>query len=274
MNEVKLFEHPMFGTLRFIEDENGKLLFCGKDVATALGYAKPQNAIQSHCRGALKRGIPTISGVQEMLFIPEGDVYRLTAHSRLPEAVKFESWVFEEIVPSVVKTGSYSIQTKPDSYMIEDKIERAKRWIEEQREYQEKQRQLEADKRILESRVEAAQPAIEFTMQVSASTTDCLIRDLAKLLNQNGVNIGEKRLFEWMRNNGYLIKDGRSKNTPTQYAMDRGLFRLKLTPVTLSDGRTITNPTPLVTAKGVQYFLRLFCSKQSGLNLFSPMFPM
>lgn len=100
MNELKIFEHPKFGNIRTIT-EDGKTLFCGKDVATALGYAKPQNAISAHCKGALKRGIPTNGGTQEMLFIPEGDIYRLAAKSELPGADEFESWIFDEVLPSI-----------------------------------------------------------------------------------------------------------------------------------------------------------------------------
>ena len=110
MNELKIFENEAFGEIRTLETDDGKVLFCGADVAKALGYAKPQNAIQAHCRGALKQGILTNGGKQEMLFIPEGDVYRLIAHSKLPKALEFESWVFDEVLPTIRKTGSYGAQ--------------------------------------------------------------------------------------------------------------------------------------------------------------------
>jgi prophage antirepressor-like protein len=106
---VKVFESEQFGNVRIISDGD-KYLFCGADVANALGYSKSRNAIARHCRGALKRGIPTTSGVQEMTFIPEGDVYRLITHSKLPTAEKFESWVFDEVLPTLRRTGSYTMQ--------------------------------------------------------------------------------------------------------------------------------------------------------------------
>lgn len=106
---VQVFESEQFGNVRIISDGD-KYLFCGADVANALGYSKARNAIARHCRGALKRGIPTTSGVQEMTFISEGDVYRLITHSKLPTAEKFESWVFDEVLPSLRKTGSYTMQ--------------------------------------------------------------------------------------------------------------------------------------------------------------------
>ena len=106
MNELKIFNNPDFGEVRTLE-ENGEVLFCGSDVAVALGYAKPRNAIGTHCKGALKRGILTAGGNQEMTFIPEGDVYRLIARSKLPGAEQFERWVFDEVLPSIRKNGGY-----------------------------------------------------------------------------------------------------------------------------------------------------------------------
>ena len=111
MNQMEIFKNPEFGSIRVIE-ENGKYLFCGLDIATALGYAKPRNAISTHCRGALKRGVPTTSGDQTITFIPEGDVYRLIVHSRLPSAERFERWVFDEVLPSIRKHGAYVTQEK------------------------------------------------------------------------------------------------------------------------------------------------------------------
>ena len=108
MKELKIFTNPDFGEIRTLE-ENGTVLFCGSDVAVALGYAKPRNAIGTHCKGALKRGILTAGGNQEMTFIPEGDVYRLIARSKLTGAEQFERWVFDEVLPSIRKNGGYIV---------------------------------------------------------------------------------------------------------------------------------------------------------------------
>ena len=108
-NVIKIFENEEFGSVRTFE-EQGKVLFCGSDVAKALGYSKPNNAISAHCRCALKRGIPHPQSTEKtiiMTFIPEGDVYRLISHSRLPSAEKFESWIFDEVLPTIRKTGGY-----------------------------------------------------------------------------------------------------------------------------------------------------------------------
>ena len=105
-NKLAVFESGEFGRVRVIE-ENGRALFCGTDVAKALGYVRPRNAVNAHCKGALKRGSLTDGGVQELTFIPEGDVYRLITHSRLPGAERFEKWVFDEVLPAIRKTGGY-----------------------------------------------------------------------------------------------------------------------------------------------------------------------
>lgn len=110
MNKLQIFNNPEFGQVRTIQEE-GRVLFCGSDVAKALGYIKPQKAIADHCKGALKRSTPTRGGKQLMLFIPEGDIYRLAAKSELPGADRFESWIFDEVLPSIRKTGSYSAKS-------------------------------------------------------------------------------------------------------------------------------------------------------------------
>lgn len=108
MNELMIFNNPEFGEIRTIT-EDGKTLFCGSDVAKALGYKRPNEAITAHCKGTVKRRTPTKGGEQEMLFIPEGDIYRLAAKSELPGADKFESWIFDEVLPSIRKTGGYAL---------------------------------------------------------------------------------------------------------------------------------------------------------------------
>lgn len=122
MNEIKIFENTEFGSVRTIE-ENGKVMFCGSDVAKALGYKEPHKAISRHCKGGMKRPTPTNGGLQEMIFISEGDIYRLAAKSELPGADKFESWIFDEVLPSIRRTGGYQIpQSRPDkSHSLEVK---------------------------------------------------------------------------------------------------------------------------------------------------------
>ena len=112
MNDLQIFENPEFGSIRTLE-EDGKILFCGKDIAKALGYSVPRKALFDHCKGVLKRNALTGGGEQEMSFIPESDVYRLITHSKLPEAQRFEKWVFEEVLPTIRRTGNYALAPAP-----------------------------------------------------------------------------------------------------------------------------------------------------------------
>ena len=112
----QIFKNPEFGSIRVVE-ENGKYLFCGADAARALGYARPNEAISKHCKGTLKRRTPTTGGIQEMLFIPEGDLYRLIVHSKLPSAEQFEQWVFDEVLPTIRKTGGYVDENRSDLFL-------------------------------------------------------------------------------------------------------------------------------------------------------------
>lgn len=254
MNEIKVFENAQFGSVRTHTDENGKVTFCGKDVAEALGYTNARKAILDHCKekGVTKRYTLTNGGKQELSFIDEGNLYRLITHSKLPSAEKFESWVFDEVLPSIRKHGAYmtadALQqalTSPDFL-----IQLATNLKAEQ----EKNRQLE-------TKIEADKPKVIFADAVSVSKTSILVGDLAKILKQNGIDTGDNRLFSWLRENGYLIsRKGSDYNSPTQRAMEMGLFEVKETVVTHSDGHTSINKTPKITGKGQQYFINKFIS--------------
>ncbi len=252
MNELMIFNNPEFGEIRTIE-EDGKVLFCGSDVAKALGYAKPQNAIDRHCKGALKRGIPHPQSPDktiEMNFIPEGDIYRLAAKSELPGAERFESWIFDEVLPSIRKHGAYlTPDTLEAAILNPDTMIRLCTALKD-----------EQDKRkALEEKQEADRPKVLFADSVAASKTSILVGELAKLLKQNGVDIGQNRLFHWLRSNGFLIRrQGTDYNMPTQRAMEMGLFEIKETSITHADGHTSVNKTPKVTGKGQQYFVNAF----------------
>lgn len=239
MNEPTIFTNPEFGNIRTIETEDGKVLFCGKDIATALGYAKPQNAIQAHCRGALKRGILTNGGEQEMLFILEGDVYRLIANSKLPDAVKFEAWVFDEVLPTIRKTGSYSVR---DSYQIEDPIERAKRWIEEQQEKKQLTAQVSAltvDKAIM-------QPKADYFDQLVDRNLLTNLRDTAKELH-----IKQTEFIAFLLDKKYMFRNQKGKLMPYAKHLDTGLFEIK----EFTNKKTgFSSNQALITPKGRETF--------------------
>ena len=237
---TQIFNNPEFGELRTIE-EGDKIYFVASDAAKMLGYKRPADAVTAHCKGSVKRRLPTNGGTQEMKVIPEGDLYRLIANSELPSAERFESWVFDEVLPAIRKTGGYHVPQSPEEQMAQGLLAAQKLLAEK-------------DKRIEEMR-----PKEIFADAVSVSKTDILIGDLAKLIKQNGHDIGQKRLFAWLREKGYLIKrKGLDWNMPTQKAMEMKLFRVKETVVTHADGHTTVNKTPKVTGKGQVYFVNKF----------------
>lgn len=245
--DIQVFNNEQFGALRTYE-EDGQVLFCGKDVTKSLGYKNPNKAIGDHCRGVTKR-YPiqdSLGRTQESVFITEPDLYRLITHSKLPTAEKFERWVFEEVLPAIRRTGGYMVAKQdetPEQIMAravlvaQDTIERQKKQIDE------------------------LKPKALFADAVAASDGTCLVGELAKMLKQNGVNIGQNRLFSWLRENGYLGKTGSNRNVPTQRSMEQGLFRIKETAVTHSDGHVTINRTPKVTGKGQRYFIEAFAKR-------------
>ena len=247
-NSLRVFNSEKFGTIRTIT-ENGKTLFCGADVARALGYSNPNKAVNDHCRAITKRSTPISGKIQQINFIPEGDVYRLAAKSQLPGADEFESWIFDEVLVTINHTGGF-VATEEffvNSY-FPNADERTKQFLIAS---------LNETKK-LNAKIAADAPKVLFADSVGASEDGILIRDLAKLLRQNGINIGEKRLFVWLREHGYLIKTGSDRNMPTQYSMDLGLFRIVESTRTSPDHPPKIFRTPRVTGKGQQYFLDKF----------------
>lgn len=251
MNELKVFENPEFGTIRTVEI-NGEPWLVGKDVAAALGYKDTVNALKSHVDDDDKRGwrITTPSGEQTMTVINESGLYSLVLSSKLPTAKKFKRWVTSEVLPSVRKHGAYMTPETLEAVLLNpDTLIRLATELKNERE-----------RRIsLESAAEENRPKVLFADAVSASKNSILVGELAKLLKQNGVETGQNRLFDWLRNNGYLIRrNGTDYNMPTQKSMELGLFEVKETVVAHADGHTETKKTPKVTGKGQQYFINIF----------------
>lgn len=251
MNELQIFNSPEFGDVRTVEID-GKPYFVGADVAKALGYKDTVNALKQHCRGVVKHHLTDSLGRnQEASFIPEGDLYRLIMKSKLPSAEKFETWVMDEILPSIRKHGGYILgqETLSDEELMAKAILVAKKKIAERDKIIEKQRlKIEADK-----------PKTIFADAVSTSHTSILIGDLAKLICQNGYQIGQKRLFQWMRENGYLIKrKGADWNMPTQKSIEMGLFEIKESTHINGNGCNVTTRTPKATGKAQIYFINKF----------------
>lgn len=249
--QMEIFNNEQFGSVRIIE-EGDKYLFCGLDVAAALGYAKPRNAITAHCRCALKRGVPhpqAESKEIEMIFIPEGDVYRLITHSKLPSAERFEHWVFDEVLPSIRKFGMFATPETVEAMLGNPDV-----MIQVLTAFKN-----ERDQRIeLQAKVEADAPKVLFADAVATSKDSCLVGQLAKVLRQNGYNIGQNRLFDYLRNEGYLCRSGENRNMPTQRSIDAGWFEIKEGTLYNLDGTVRITRTPKVTNKGQIYFVNKF----------------
>lgn len=243
------FNNAEFGNLRTVESD-GVIEFCGKDIANALGYANPSKALKDHCKGVTKRyPLATPGGIQNVRFISEPDLYRLIAHSKLPNAQKFESWIYTDVLPSIRRHGGYLTPEKVEEALTDpDTIIRLATNLKEERA---KRQELEAENRELA-------PKALFADAVAASDDTMLVGDLAKLLASNGIHIGQNRLFAWLRGNGYLMKDGSWRNMPTQRSMDMGLFVVKETAITHADGHVTLSRTPKVTGKGQRYFVGRF----------------
>ena len=241
MNDLQLFNNPEFGAVRAVEVD-GEPWFVGKDVAQALGYSNPRKALADHVdaedKGVTKCDTP--GGEQDITTINESGLYSLVLSSKLPGAKKFKRWVTAEVLPTIRKTGGYQLPKDYPSALraLADTAEKL----------------LAA-----ETENEANRPKVLFADAVSTAKTSILVGELAKLLKQNGVDIGQNRLFGWLRENGFLIRrNGTDFNMPTQKSMDLGLFEIKETVVSHADGHTSVNKTPKVTGKGQQYFVQRF----------------
>ena len=256
MENVQIFSNEEFGRIRTIAI-NGEPWFVGKDVAERLGYAKPLNALAMHVDedDSLKQGlIDSLGRTQEMIIINESGLYSLVLSSKLPRAKAFKRWITSEVIPSIRKRGMYATaETAEQMLQNPDVMIRA---LQELKAERQKRQELE------QKRQEDA-PKVIFADAVAASQTSILVGDLAKLICQNGVPIGQTRLFAWMRANGFLMsRCGSGYNMPTQRAMNAGLFEIKESTFVHSDGRIGIVKTPKVTGKGQQYFINRFLKEK------------
>lgn len=255
MNNLQIFNSPDFGQIRTIQ-QNGEPWFVGKDVADILGYSNTPKAIRDHVddEDKLTERIVLSGQNREVAIINESGLYSLILSSKMPKAKEFKRWVTSEVIPAIRKTGGYiaGSENMTDAEIMAKAVLVAQSTIQQR------------DQRIkeLESDVAAAKPKVLFADAVSASDSTILIGDLAKILKQNGHPIGQKRLFNWMREQGYLIKrQGADYNSPTQRAMEMGLFKIKETAISHSDGHVSVSKTTKVTGKGQQYFINKFCGE-------------
>lgn len=243
MNELQIFKNEEFGEVRTVTIDN-EPWFVGKDVAMALGYQNASKALADHVEECDKLNNESLSSLGQRggWLINESGLYALIFGSKLESAKRFKYWVTSEVLPAIRKTGGYRMQAPQGKELLALAVLEAQKTIEEQT-----------------TQIERMKPKEIFADAVATSHTAILIGDLAKLLKQNGVETGQKRLFVWMRENGYLIKrKGADWNMPTQKSMEIGLFEVKESTVNNPDGSVRINRTTKVTGKGQQYFINKF----------------
>lgn len=244
---LQVFDNPEFGRLRVIQGEDGEPWFVAKDVCDALSIAVRDTAktLDEDERGM--DSIHTPGGDQQMVIVSEAGLCSLILKSRKPEAHAFKRWVTHDVLPSIRRDGAYvaSDGTEDDSTLIARALIAAQRTIDRNK-----------------ARIAELEPKALFADAVAASDGTCLVGELAKMMRQNGLDIGQNRMFELLRNDGYLGKTGSNRNVPTQMAMDLGLFRIKETAITHGDGHVTINRTPKVTGRGQRYFIDRYCIKR------------
>lgn len=244
MNKLQVFHSDQFGQVRTVQ-KDGQPWFVAADVCRALEVGNSRQALSrldADEKGVISTDTP--GGEQKMSIVNEPGLYTLVLGSRKPEARAFKRWITHEVIPSIRRSGGYIAgqEIMTDAELLSKALLVA-------------QRQIEAR----DAQIETMQPKALFADAVSASKTSILIRELAKMLRQNGVAIGQNRLFQWMRENGYLIrKQGADYNRPTQRSMELGVLEIKETEITHADGHVTVNITPKVTGKGQQYFINKF----------------
>lgn len=234
------FMDERFGRVRVLEEEGGRILFCGADVAKALGYRNTRSAVKRHCRYVVKRAVPhpqNRTRVLDMFFLPEGDLYRLIIGSKLPSAVAFEKWVFDVLLPELRSAGSYTIRRPELTGLL-----------------YEKDCQIESLTRQLTEKSDLEL----FARHLMCSDSVVSMLRMARLLQDDGVKTGRTRMMEWMRKQGYLCRSKREDNIPTQRGMSMGLFYVEESMYCPRPGVVLLNQTTRITARGQQHFLKVF----------------
>lgn len=242
MNEIQVFDNGEFGSIRALLDENGEPCFVTKDVLGILELDRTAlRKLDDDEKGVDL--IHTLGGNQEVSTVTEPGFYKLVMRSRKPEAKAFQRWVTHEVLPALRRDGGYMVarDETPEQTMARAVL-LAQQTIDRQRD-----------------RIAELEPKALFADAVAASDGTCLVGELAKMMRQNGVEVGQNRLFAMLREDGYLGNVGQNRNVPTQRAMDLGLFRIKETAVAHSDGHVTISRTPKVTGKGQQYFVKRYC---------------
>lgn len=248
MSDIQLFKNDRFGEVR-VAGTSEQPLFCLADICKVLELGNPSQVKTRLDDGVISNEVipDSLGRHQEMTFVNEDGLYDVILDSRKSQARAFRKWITSEVLPSIRRTGSYSVQKLSRKELAQMVIE-----AEEEKE----RLQLEVKKR--EEKIEQDKPKVLFADAVCTSKRSCLVAELAKILQQNGVNIGQNRLFKWLRDNGYLCQKGQYYNQPTQKAMELKLFEIKQTTINKPDGSVLVKSTTKVTGRGQVYFVNKF----------------
>lgn len=249
MNEIQIFSNPQFGEIRTVIGENGEPMFCLPDLCRVLELT-PSKVAQRLSEDVLsKYPLETAGGIQQTNFVNEDGLYDAILDSRKSEARKFRKWVTSEVLPTIRKHGVYATSQTIDNLLADpDNAIKVFQTLKEERRL----------RQIAEAKIEADAPKVLFADAVVGSKSTCLIGELAKIISQNGYPIGQNRLFQWLRDNGYLGKHGERYNIPNQQYVEMGLFELKKGVRSGNDGVMKVTMTTKVTGKGQQYFINKF----------------
>lgn len=252
MDGLQIFQNKEFGNVRAVV-KDGEPWFIASDVCESLGLSNPTVSVNR--LDADERSKFNLGRQGKVNTVNEYGLYNLVLGSRKPEAKAFKRWITHEVIPMIRKHGGYLTPDKVEEILTNpDSIIRLATQLKEER----------AKREAAEKVIEEQRPKALFADAVSASKTSILIGALAKLIRQNGVDVGQKRLFEWLRKKGYLIKSGNDKNMPTQRSMERGLFEVKEGSYVDGDGVNRITRTTKVTGKGQLYFVNKFLSSMRG----------
>ena len=258
MNDITIFHSREFGDMRTLL-KNGEPWFIGNEIANILGYSNTRDAIAKHVDNADKNTVAIHDGIgnPNKTIINESGLYSLILSSKLPGAKRFKHWVTSEVLPAIRKTGGYIPVDSgmSDMEVLARAVLISKKTIDV----------LKEENRKLETANEAMKPKALFADAYAATKDGILVGAMAKMLRQNGIEIGQNRLFRILRERGYLMKGGADKNMPTQRSMESGWFRIKARTITTPDGSNRSTRTVLVTGKGQQYFVNLFLKEEPGL---------
>lgn len=248
MNELQIFSNKAFGSMRVVE-QDGQPWFVASDVARALGYERPNDAINAHCKKVNKFSYGD-SQPQPYNIIPESDVYRLIMRSNLPDAERFQDWLVEEVLPTIRRHGAYLTPDTLEKVLDDpDTLIRLATNLKDER----------ARRAALEVQAERDRPKVVFAESIEVARTSILVGEMAKLITQStGHKIGQNRMFDWLKDNEYLHKHGSQRHMPTQYAMERGWFEIKEGTRIGSSGECHITKTSKITGKGQIYFVNLF----------------